>query len=332
MLQTKDAHKLKVYVVSKKGRTKKYGRVRNVIFHPSKPQAVAITVKRPDLLWMFKRKDRFAALDKISLTESGDILLELSDDEAWDNGACKRLGIDMDRCIIWDNMNVRNLEGADLGAISNIVLNDELKIESIDVSSGDINRALLGSADIVVDRLRGYDPDAQAIVADVKPEEVTVNGGVAAKAGEAWAKGAHKMTENQEAISDRAAQNIEDTAFAAGEAIASVKEKVGGKLKDSGASEKASELGSKAGDAINSGAYKLGQAIGKLKNSDEELAQGKNVEVKDAPTAATDTAKKPDDAAEESDIDAAAKAVGAHLKKAGGMFSAFKEEFDKASK
>ena len=329
MLQTKDAHKLKVYVVSKKGRTKKYGRVRNVIFHPSKPQAVAITVKRPDLLWMFKRKDRFAALDKISLTESGEILLELADDEAWDNGACKRLGIDMDKCIIWDNMAVRNLEGANLGLISNIVLGDDLKIESIDVSSGDINRALLGSADIVVDKLRGYDPDAQAIVADIQPEEVVVNGGVAAKAGEAWAKGSHKMSENQEAISDRAAQNIEDTAYAAGEAIASVKEKVGGKLKDSGASEKASELGSKAGDAINSGAYKLGQAIGKLKNSDEEPAQAENVEVKDASSAA---AKKSEAASEESDIDAAAKAVGAHLKKAGGMFSAFKEEFDKASK
>lgn len=329
MLQTKDAHKLKVYVVSKKGRTKKYGRVRNVIFHPSKPQAVAITVKRPDLLWMFKRKDRFAALDKISLTESGDILLELADDEAWDNGACKRLGIDMDKCIIWDNMAVRNLEGADLGLISNIVLGDDLKIESIDVSSGDINRALLGSADIVVDKLRGYDPDTQAIVADIQPEEVVVNGGVAAKAGEAWAKGSHKMSESQEAISDRAAQNIEDTAYAAGEAIASVKEKVGGKLKDSGASEKASELGSKAGDAINSGAYKLGQAIGKLKNSDEEPAQAENVEVKNANPAA---AKKSEAASEESDIDAAAKAVGAHLKKAGGMFSAFKEEFDKASK
>lgn len=329
MLQTKDAHKLKVYVVSKKGRTKKYGRVRNVIFHPSKPQAVAITVKRPDLLWMFKRKDRFAALDKISRTESGDILLELADDEAWDNGACKRLGIDMDKCIIWDNMAVRNLEGADLGLISNIVLGDDLKIESIDVSSGDINRALLGSADIVVDRLRGYDPDTQAIVADIQPEEVVVNGGVAAKAGEAWAKGSHKMSESQEAISDRAAQNIEDTAYAAGEAIASVKEKVGGKLKDSGASEKASELGSKAGDAINSGAYKLGQAIGKLKNSDEEPAQAENVEVKDANPAA---AKKSEATSEESDIDAAAKAVGAHLKKAGGMFSAFKEEFDKASK
>lgn len=341
MLQTKDAHKLKVYVVNKKGKTKKYGRVRNVIFHPSKPQAVGITVKRPDLLWMIKRKDRIAALDKVSRTESGDILIELMDNEAWDSGAAKRLGFSLDECIIWDGMSVRNLDGADLGAISNITLADDLKIESVDVSSGGVTRALLGSADITAEKLRGYDVNAQAIVADVNPEDVVVNGGVAAKAGEAWAKGSHKMSENQEAISDRAAENIEQTAYAAGEAIAGIKEKV----KDSKASEKASEMGAKAGEAINSGAYKLGRAIGNLKNSREssseeaeyqapEEYQEESAAKEDSPSkaAASGESKKAAAAEEESDFDAGVKAVGAHLKKAGGMFSAFKEEFDKASK
>lgn len=343
MLQTKDAHKLKVYVVNKKGRTKKYGRVRNVIFHPSKPQAVGITVKRPDLLWMIKRKDRIAALDKISRTESGDILIDLTDNEAWDNGAAKRLGFSLDECIIWDGMSVRNLDGVDLGAISNITLGDDLKIESVDVSSGGVNRALLGSADITAEKLRGYDMNAQAIVADIDPEDVVVNGGVAAKAGEAWAKGSHKMSENQEAISDRAAENIEQTAYAAGEAIANIKEKV----KDSKASEKASEMGAKAGEAINSGAYKLGRAIGNLKSSresssgepaeyqapEEYQAANPTAEGEKPKVAAVKEAEETKKAAEEeSDFDAAAKAVGAHLKKASGMFSAFKEEFDKASK
>lgn len=342
MLQTKDAHKLKVYVVNKKGRTKKYGRVRNVIFHPSKPQAVGITVKRPDLLWMIKRKDRIAALDKVARTESGDILIELTDNEAWDSGAAKRLGFSLDECIIWDGMSVRNLDGVDLGAISNIVLGDDLKIESIDVSSGGVNRALLGSADITAEKLRGYDVNAQAIVADVAPEDVVVNGGVAAKAGEAWAKGSHRMSENQEAISDRAAENIEQTAYAAGEAIAGIKEKV----KDSKASEKASEMGAKAGEAINSGAYKLGRAIGNLKNSKESSSEeaveyqapeeyrsaDSSAQSGGEPKSAAAKEAKAAAAEEESDFDAGVKAVGAHLKKAGGMFSAFKEEFDKASK
>ena len=339
MLQTKDAHKLKVYVVNKKGRIKKYGRVRNVIFHPSKPQAVGITVKRPDLLWMIKRKDRFAALDKISRTDSGDILIELTDGEAWDASAAKRLGLSLDDCIIWDGMSVRNLDGVDLGAISNIALGDNLKIESVDVSSGGVNRALLGSADITAEKLRGYDANAQAIVADVNPEDVVVNGGVAAKAGEAWAKGSHKMSQSQEAISDRAAENIEQTAYAAGEAIAGIKEKV----KDSKASEKASEMGAKAGEAINNGAYKLGRAIGNLKNSresapDEAVDYQAPEGYQAAEPARNDEKPKTAEAAreaaaeEESDFDAGVKAVGAHLKKAGGMFSAFKEEFDKASK
>lgn len=347
MLQTKDAHKLKVFAVSKKGKTRKYGRVRNVIFHPSKPQAVGLIVKRPDLLWMIKRKDRFVALDKVSYLEDGNVVVELADNEAWDSAACKRLGFDLDDCIIWDNMSVRNLQGADLGAISNIVLDDDLRIASVDVSSGGINRAILGSADIVASRLRGYDPAAQAIVADVDPDDVVVSGGVAAKAGEAWAKGSHKVAQGQEAVSERAAQNIEDSAYAAGEAIASVKEKAQAKLKESGASDKASQLGAKAQDAVNDGAYKLGRAIGNLKRQGQEPLEASNVEVKtsaasdgSAATASTSDANANANAkaqakaqdADEDDFDAAAKAVGAHLKKAGGMFSAFKEEFDKASK
>ncbi len=332
MLQTKDAHKLKVFVVSKKGKTKKYGRVRNVIFHPSKPQAVGIVVKRPDLLWMIKRKDRFVALDKISYAQDGNIIVDLADASAWDSAACKRMGIAFDECIIWDNMNVRNLQGDDLGAISNIVLGDDMRIASIDVSSGGINRAILGSADIVASKLRGYDPDAQAIVADVCPDDVVVSGGVAAKAGEAWAKGSHKVAQGQEAVADKAAQNIEDSAYAAGEAIASVKEKASAKLKESGASDKASQIGAKAGEVINDGAYKLGRAIGNLTRSDDDAIEATGVEVKDSTAASGNPQAGKAKQEEDSDLDAAAKAVGAHLKKAGGMFSAFKEEFDKASK
>ena len=350
MLQTKDVHKLKVFVITKKGKQRKFGRVRNVVFHPSKPQAVGLLIKRPDLLWMIKRKDRFVALDKVSYNQDGNVVAELTDAAAWDAAACKRMGFDLDSCIIWDNMSVRNLQSDDLGVISNIVLDDDLRIASVDVSSGGINRAILGSADIAASLLRGYDPDKQAIVADISSDDITVSGGVAAKAGEAWAKGSHKVAQGQAAVSERAAQNIEDSAYAAGEAIANVKDKAQAKLKESGVSDKASELGAKAGDAINDGAFKLGRAIGNLKRKGEEPLEATGVEVKDSASAsneaaAQDSAAKSSatstnanaaaakqEAEEDSDFDAAAKAVGSHLKKAGGMFAAFKEEFDKASK
>ena len=323
MLETKAAHKLKVYIRTKKGRVRKFGRVRNVVFHPSKPQAVGITIKRPDLLLMIKRKDRFAAIDKLQVMEDGNLLADITDAQTWDKAACKRMGVDFDQCIIWDNMDVRNLDGDKLGAISNIVMDDEYRIESVDISSGGVERSLLGSADISAEFLKGYDPDAQAIVADIQREQITVSGGVAGKAGEAWAMGKHRVTESQEEISSKAAQNIEDTAVAAGEAIGKVRDKV----KDSAAAQKASEAANKAGDAVNDGAYKLGRAIGKLREGDaDELVEDTATSMKERAVASK---KEADD---DADFDAAAKKVGEQLRKTKGMFSAFKEEFDKASK
>lgn len=334
MLETKNLHKLKVFVSTKKGRVKKYGKVHCLVFHPSKPKAVGLMVKRPDAAMMVQRKDRFVSLDKVGFTEDGDILVELDDRSAWDRDAAKALGVDLDLCIIWDGMAVRNLQGEELGVISNIVIGDDLRIASIDVSSGDVNRLILGSADITLDRLRGYDPQLQAIVADVGKGDVVAGGGVAAKAGEAWAKGTHKLSQGQEAVSSKAAENIEETAFAAGEAIGAIKEKASAKAEELQLREKGSELGSKAGEAINTGAYKLGQAIGSLKAKGE--ASSSAAPAKDEPAPKPQAAQEPARAAAEEEddsvLDSAAAALGSQLRKTRGMFSAFKEEFDKASR
>ncbi|MGN0072791.1 MAG: hypothetical protein ACI36W_03215 [Coriobacteriales bacterium] len=330
MLETKNLHKLKVYVSTKKGKVKKYGKVHCLVFHPSKPKAVGLMVKRPDAAMMVQRKDRFVSLDKVGFTDEGDILVELEDRDAWDRDAAKRLAVDLDLCIIWDGMPVRNLQGLELGIISNIVLGNDLRIQSIDISSGDVNRLILGSADISIDKLRGYDPNQQAIIADVQPADIEVSGGVAAKAGEAWAKGTHKVSQGQEAVSARAAENIEDTAYAAGEAIGSIKEKASAKAEELHLKEKGSELSSKAGEAINTGAYKLGQAIGSLRDKGGE--DEPSVPSAAAGDAAAGGSKPASENEEDSVVDSAARALGSQLRKTKGMFSAFKEEFDKASK
>ena len=334
MLETKNLHKLKVFVSTKKGRVKKYGKVHCLVFHPSKPKAVGLMVKRPDAAMMVQRKDRFVSLDKVGFTEDGDILVELDDRSAWDKDAAKALGVDLDLCIIWDGMAVRNLQGEELGIISNIVIGDDLRIASIDVSSGDVNRLILGSADIALERLRGYDPQLQAIVADVEKGEVVAAGGVAAKAGEAWAKGTHKISQGQEAVSSKAAENIEETAYAAGEAIGAIKERASAKAEELQLKEKGSELGSKAGEAINTGAYKLGQALGSLKAKGEASSSAAPVKEESAskPQAAQGPARAAAEDEDDSVLDNAAAALGSQLRKTRGMFSAFNEEFDQASR
>lgn len=52
----------------KKGK-RKIGKVFHTVFDPQKPYVVGFIVKRPDLLWMFKRKDKFIAFDATEIVD-----------------------------------------------------------------------------------------------------------------------------------------------------------------------------------------------------------------------------------------------------------------------
>ena len=50
-------------VVGGKNGTKRIGKVRSFVFHPKEKRCIGFIVKRPDLLWMFRRKDKFVSID-----------------------------------------------------------------------------------------------------------------------------------------------------------------------------------------------------------------------------------------------------------------------------
>ena len=55
-----------VRVIGGKKGTKRIGKVRRFVFHPKEKRVVGFVVKRPDLLWMFRRKDLFVAVSGIN--------------------------------------------------------------------------------------------------------------------------------------------------------------------------------------------------------------------------------------------------------------------------
>ena len=59
LVTSHDIRKLRV-VGGKKG-TKRIGKVKSCVFHPTERRCIGFIVKRPDLLWMFHRKDIFVA-------------------------------------------------------------------------------------------------------------------------------------------------------------------------------------------------------------------------------------------------------------------------------
>ena len=265
MISTSAIYNKRLFVITKKGRLRKHGRIRSAVFYPGKKKLAGFMVKRPDFLWMVKRRDRFIAADSLSIDDEGQYYAELDNQQAWDRGAEKRLDIDLDECIIWEGMDVKTTSGDVVGTVSEIIVADDYAIESMRISDGGmVNQALLGQADIKAADIRGYMDDC--IVINIDKRDAEVAGGLAGKAGEAWAKSTHAVTVAEEDATNAAVAAIEKSGEAAGKAAAKAKAKI-------------------------------------------------------------DEVKPKDMSAE-----AAGKAAGKHLKKVGGMFGAFKEEFDKASK
>ena len=272
MPSTDDAHKLHVYVRNSKGDPKRFGRVRATVFHPTELRAIGFVIKRPDALLMVKRKERFAAIDRIESVEGGVCVVDAAD--SWDAEACKRLGVDYDSCVIWEYMPVRTESGQESGLVGNVVYDEhDYAVEHIDIASGSANRLLLGSSLIPRAKIIGY-RDGAIVVKD-EEADLEETGGAAAKAGVAWAKTKHA-----------AAQGTK-----------------------------------KAGDAINDGAYKAGEAIGIVRDKASRAAEEHEARKREAEANGEYTG-----------VDKAANLLGKQLGRASGMFKGFKDEFDKASR
>lgn len=240
--------------------TRRLGKVRSVVFHPRERRAVGFIVKRPDAALMFRRKDVFVALNGYDMVD-GRIVVR-RDPEATDKGACKALGINWDTCVLWEGLPVIDEAGHEYGLVGDVVFDDHTgEIESLAVTQGATANALLGVREIPASLIRGFkrgigtalsmsgqdeeNPELGAILVADEVADLAVEGGLAAKAGEATA-----------VVADRARETVE-----------AVKPAVSSATKA-------------AGKAVNKGAY----------------------------------------------------ATGRQIKRASGMFAAFKEEYDKARK
>ena len=237
------------------------GKVRHCVFHPTQRRFVGFIVKRPDLLWMFRRKDVFVALGGYTMVD-GRVVVSRSP-EATDKGACKALGVNYDDCVLWGGLPVIGEDGTVYGSVGDVTFDEETgEVETLQVTQGATANALLGVREIPGSMIRGFrrgigtalsvngqadaeNPELGAILVSDEVAELTVEGGLAAKAGEATA-----------VVAERARETVE-----------AVKPAVSGATKA-------------AGKAVNAGAY----------------------------------------------------ATGRQIKRASGMFAAFKEEYDKARK
>ena len=132
-----------VRVVGGKNGTKRIGKVRRFVFHPKEKRCVGFIVKRPDLLWMFRRKDKFVSIEGYDIVDGRIVVRDVP--EATDKAACKALGVNWDDCVLWVGLPVMTEDGASLGMVGNVTFNRVSGVvDTFDTDSGATANALLG--------------------------------------------------------------------------------------------------------------------------------------------------------------------------------------------
>lgn len=319
-----------VRVIGGKKGTKRIGKVRRFVFHPKEKRVVGFVVKRPDLLWMFRRKDLFVAVSGYEI-EDGRIVVS-NDPAATNRAACKALGVDWDACVLWVGLPVMTEDGDALGVVGSVTFDRKTgAVDSITTDSGATANALLGKREIPANLVKGFRRGMGAALAQTGAEgkeseevvlgailvaeearDIAVEGGLAEKAGEATA-----------VVVDKAHTAVDK------------------------AKPVASAAAKKTGEVVNKGAYATGKQIaatkGMFSGFKEEYdkargpkpSQEKALEKADepkaeelpAPTAQAKKAPAKQGAAKQG---AAKKQPAKKPAPKKNMFSAFKEEYDKA--
>ena len=319
-----------VRVIGGKKGTKRIGKVRRFVFHPKEKRVVGFVVKRPDLLWMFRRKDLFVAVSGYEI-EDGRIVVS-NDPAATNRAACKALGVDWDACVLWVGLPVMTEDGDALGVVGSVTFDRKTGVvDSVTTDSGATANALLGKREIPANLVKGFRRGMGAALAQTGAEgeeseevvlgailvaeearDIAVEGGLAEKAGEATA-----------VVVDKAHTAVDK------------------------AKPVASAAAKKTGEVVNKGAYATGKQIAATKGMfsgfkeeydkargpkpSQEKALEKAAEPKaeelPAPTAQAKKAPAKQGAAKQG---AAKKQAAKKPAPKKNMFSAFQDEYDKA--
>lgn len=171
---------------------KKIGKIHYPVFTPEGTRVVGFMLRLPDIAGMVKQPDRFIAYDAIGV--DGDVMVAKEDRAAFDAPAAKRLGIDLDSCLIWTGMDVRTQTGKSVGYCADVDFNGRTgEVLSFILTEGGASNALVGHREMPPSMLKGYRDGAMIVNDDAL--DLEFSGGAAAKAAEASVKAAAKASE-----------------------------------------------------------------------------------------------------------------------------------------
>lgn len=348
MLTTKEVKGVKVCRAHKPGKEytkdglprhrRKIGKVFKTVFSPDGLKVVGFVVRRPDLLWMFKRPERFLSLDAMDIQDG--LIVPTKGADSWDDRAVKRLDVDYETCIIWEGMEVKTSIGRDLGRVDDISFDETTgDLNSLFLDDGSASRALVGSVEIPVELMVGYKKGVLVVQPDAA--DLLPTGGLAAKAGEATAKIGIEAMEGAKKAGQAAGKAVDKGSYGLGKMIGRAKRSVTGAVdgyrQESGSAKRAAakKAGGTAATTKASGGASAkpkasGGGAGAAKKSPSTASSASTAKAK--ATASGSSSSKSSTTTKGTAAKSAGKAVSDHMKAAGSMFSDFKKEFDNARK
>ncbi|OUO91132.1 PRC-barrel domain protein [Gordonibacter sp. An230] len=311
-----------VRVVGGKSGQKRIGKVRHFVFHPKEKRCIGFIVKRPDFLWMFRRKDKFVSIKGYDLVDGRVAVRDVP--EATDRAACKALGVNWDDCVLWVGLPVMTEDGQSFGTVGNVVFDRRTgAVESFSTDGGATANALLGTRTVPADLVKGFRRGMGAAVAPtgqegVRTDDVTL--------------GAIFVSDEVKALASEGGM-----AEKAGAATAVAVDKV--RTTVDKARPVASEVARKTGEVVNKGAYATGKQIAATKGmfssfkEEYDKARGpkpaKEGQALEKAGGASKGAANPASKGDGKQTTAKKSAAKKPAPKK-NMFAAFKEEYDKA--
>ena len=282
-----------IRVLGGKHGTRTIGKVLRAVFYPDDLRLAGFIVKRPDLLFMFKRSDRFFAWDSARLVDGR--LVVYDEPGSWDKQACQRLGLDWESALILQGLPVIDQQGQQIGRIDAVTYDaDSGTTHELLLSSSLGSKALVGQLRVSAGDLLLKDGSTLQLKPGVELPDY--EGGLAAKAGE------------QAAV---VGSFVKSKTEAAGQVVDKITEKAGQGME---------ELGTMTGQAI-------GGIKRKLASDDDEGDGGKTSSKANSKASSKKDANNGDGL-----LETGSRAVGRQIGRTRGMFKSFKDEYNKASK
>lgn len=199
---------------------KRLGRVHFPVFVPDGTRVVGFMVKLPDVAGMIKQQDRFVALDALTVYEGTFAVRDVR--ENFDAPAAKRLGVDLDRCLIWTGMDVVTESGEKIGWCADASFDGRTgKVDHFVLTASSASSALVGNLEMPASYLRGY-RDGAMVVSD-ETGKLQFTGGAAAKAAEVTVVATEKVKKGAAVLDDKGSKALDKGSKALGKQLGKTK-------------------------------------------------------------------------------------------------------------